>query len=86
MQLLKEGTLKMQHTTSYCQGMNYIGGMLIYQQLSVEESLELYTLLIERKMLILFDENLTYLKNFFFVLEKLMALFLKEISEDFKVN
>lgn len=76
----------MQDTTSYCQGMNYIGGMFIYQQLSVEESLELYTLLIERKMHILFDENLTYLKNFFFVLEKLMALFLKEISEDFKVN
>jgi len=84
--LLKKGTAKMHKTANYCQGMNYIAGMLLYQNLSESNALTLYTLIIEGRMHILFDENLSYLKIYFFVLDNLLAIFMKEISADFLVG
>lgn len=83
--LLKVGTENLKDSTGYCQGMNYIAGMFLYQGLPKHTSLELYVLLIQQRMKILFDDQLSYLSVYFFVLERLIAIFVADLSNDLSV-
>jgi hypothetical protein len=84
--LLKVGTENLKDSANYCQGMNYIAGMFLYQGLPKHVSLELYVLLIHERMRRLFDDRLSYLNVYFFVLERLLTIFLPDLSNDLSVN
>lgn len=83
--LLRVGTENMKGGAGYCQGMNYIAGALLYQGLSRREALELYLLLIEQRMEVLFDDRLSYLNLYFFTVDRLLSIFLEDLSNDFSV-
>lgn len=84
-ELIRAGTIRMKNSASYCQGMNYIAGMLLYQEMSKEEALNLYILIIEGRMKAFFNHNLSDLQKYFFVLDNLINVYLKELSIDFAV-
>lgn len=84
--LLKVGTENLKNSASYCQGMNYLAGMLIYQSLPKHACLELYVLLIRQRLTFLFDDKLSYLRTYFFVLERLIAIFLPDLANDLSVR
>lgn len=84
--LLIEGTRRLMGSVTYCQGMNYIGGMLVYQNLDPKLTLELYTLILQERMKELFDENLTYLKEYFYILDQLVQIYIPDLSQNFQVT
>ena len=73
---------------SYCQGMNYIGAMLLFLNESNEKSsFELFYLLVQgTEYKILFEDELFVLKRYFYIYERLVELLLPDVSKAFKAN
>lgn len=84
--LLRCGTIALQNSAGYCQGMNYIGGMLMYMGLSENEAFDLYVALIQRKMSVLFDNNFEQMKAFFYVLENVLLVCAPEVAAELKAK
>jgi hypothetical protein len=73
---------------SYCQGMNYVGGFLLFlTNKKEEEAFNLFYLLVQgTEFRILFEDELFVLKKYFFIYERLTEILLPEISQAFKYN
>lgn len=84
--LLRCGTLALQNSVGYCQGMNYIAGLLLYLGLSDAEAFELYVSLLQRKLGVLFENNFEQMKCFFYVIENVLGVCLPEIAQELRAK
>ena len=83
--ILECGTVALLHGASYCQGMNYMAGLLYYLSDSDEEIFQLYVSLIENKMTPIFNSGFQKLKSYFYVLDNLMHMYIPDRNEALKV-
>jgi hypothetical protein len=69
----------------YCQGMNYIAGTLLFVIRDEDLTFKALVSLINNfKMGSLFDEKLTKLKKLFFILDRLVSVFLPKLNQTFQ--
>lgn len=73
---------------SYCQGMNYVGSLLLYlTENKEEEAFNLFYLLVQgTEYKLLFEDELFVLKKYFFIYERLTELLIPEVSYAFRMN
>jgi len=69
---------------SYCQGMNYIMGFFYLHERDAEMSFKSFVKLMERHMKTMFDKDFSQLKTNFFKLNRLVDVYLPDLSEHFK--
>ena len=84
-QILRCGAVAMHEGAGYCQGMNYLAGALLYLAKNEPRVFRLYVSLIEKRMDELFSHKFEKLKCYFYVLDSLIAIFIPDLSEHFKV-
>ena len=71
---------------SYCQGMNYIMGFFYLHERDAELSFKSFVKLMEKHMKTMFDKDFNQLKTNFFKLNRLVDIYLPDLSEHFKVE
>ena len=85
-EILKCGAVALHEGAGYCQGMNYLAGVLLYLAKNEKRVFRMYVSLIEKRMSSLFSHKFEKLKCYFYVLDSLIALFIPDLSEHFKVS
>ena len=71
---------------SYCQGMNYIMGFLYSLFKDEGTTFKFFTVLINKHMRGLFENDLKFLPCLFYQLDRLVCIFLPRLAEHFKVD
>ena len=70
----------------YCQGMNYLGGLLLYLDPHEPRAFEIYLALIQKRLSELYAGGFERLKAYFYVLDNLLNLFCADLAADFKAK
>lgn len=76
----------MQTEAGYCQGMNYLAGMLLYMIQDEQRVFEMYLCLVQKRLVEIYLGNFDKLKVYFYVLDNLLNLFVSDLATDLKVK
>ena len=83
--VIKAGSLVLDPSIGYCQGMNYLAGLFLINY-PPEIAFAMYVRYIELKARPIFTQNFEVLKSFFYVLDNLVDVFIPDLGRTFKTQ
>lgn len=83
--IIKTGSLVLDPSIGYCQGMNYVAGLFLINY-PPEIAFAMYVQFIESKMRPIFVQNFETLKRYFYVMDNLIDIFIPDLGSVFKAQ
>lgn len=82
--ILRSVAFKYSETAGYCQGMNYVVGVLLIYYQNEELAFKMFCQLLEKYMMEIFTDNFDNLQKNFYLVDKLIQLHIPDLYNHFK--
>lgn len=73
-------------SASYCQGMNYVMGFFLLSFENEEFAYRCFAQLLEKVQMPIFTDNFTHLQSNFYVLDRMLSVYIPDLYEHLKVR